>query len=209
MSSLFSHQTQVSKNVMSLNGWSNLIDPTHMFKYSSKQYDILASHFNTYVTISIFTVATIIALLAVLHDATDLSGGGRNTDEICFMTGELLCMVVMAIHVGIIVIGGRSWTLCVRLVADSDEAKPVNFDFGSSWSSVAPYRGIAFYQYAVYCEQAQYIATTIFLASVLLMGFSIFSGKALPIVFLGFVTFLELSVYFTGCWQVSRDKAVV
>lgn len=123
------------------------------------------------------------------------------------MLGELLSMVVMALHFGIIIIGGHSWSLCVWLVADCRKARPVKFDFYSTWDNITAYRQVPFDQYVTYCKQVQFVATILFLASVLIMGCSPFPEKAFPLVFLGFVTFLAFSVYFAGHWQASRVSA--
>lgn len=97
---LSSLQTQTSKDMLPVNGQTTSLGPICKFKYTSKQYESLASQFNIYVTIvshvlfstryciitndtilqSVFTVVALVALLAVLRDMIDLPKGSRNAN---------------------------------------------------------------------------------------------------------------------------------
>lgn len=170
---------------------------------------------------SIFAVAAIVAIISFARDTINPEKGDLSTMVRQFEIGKLLCMVVIGLHFGVIIVGGRAWALCFRLVADCDTylgkqspdieaacSEPIDSsDFDSDWDHIARYRKVRFYRYVVYCERAQLIGTLLLLVSMLLMQFSLFSEKFLPWVFLGVAIVLVVSIYLTGFWDVSVTRA--
>lgn len=174
---------------------------------------------------SIFAVAAIVAIISFVRDTIDPNPeegekGDLDTTVRRFEIGKLLCMVVIGLHFGVIIVGGRAWALCFRLVADCDThsgkqlsdieamgSEPIDSDFDSHWDHIARYRKIPFYRYVAYCERAQLIGTLLLFVAMLLMQFSLFSENVLPWVFLGAAIILVFSIYLTGFWDVSVTRA--
>ncbi|KAF9458181.1 hypothetical protein BDZ94DRAFT_1271445 [Collybia nuda] len=113
-------------------------------------------------------------------------------------------MVVIGLHFGVIIVGGRAWALCFRLAAGCDtslDLEAASQDQKSNseyaWDHIDRYRKIPFYRYVAYCERVQLIGTLLLLISMLLMQFALFSNKIFSWIFLGVPATLAVSIYLT------------
>ncbi|KAG5636911.1 hypothetical protein H0H81_006446 [Sphagnurus paluster] len=172
-------------------------NPLDLKLAEAKSLESLGSQFNMLVVIvslasqvlsqsliaiqSTFTASLIISFLAFVQ--TIIS----DDHSVAFDIGTFLAFFAMNVHFGNIIVAGRGSALISQHAADEDKHHDLKY----------------FRRYLELCEQLQFVATIVFLASVVELSFFVFRSLTYPSVLLGFSTFCALVVFWAAYWKVS------
>lgn len=154
-----------------------------------QEYGSFTSQFSTLILISTFTAALVIAFLTFSRDAL-LKANETIADNLYMHIGTLLGFLATATHLLIIIIAGRASTLCHQIQALGKRPRDVSFG--------------DFHLYFYSCEQLHFLATALFLITLLFLSFALFHPLITHSVILYVFTCVSLLlVYRTGFWKVS------
>ncbi|GLB38952.1 hypothetical protein LshimejAT787_0601140 [Lyophyllum shimeji] len=144
-------------------------------------FEALVSQFNMLVVISTFTASLIVSFLSLVKSIV------VDNHPVAFDIGMLLSFLAMSLHFGNIIVAGRGSALTSQRAADRDGRHDLAY----------------FRHYLALCEQLQFLATVVFLVSIVQLTFFIFHDIIFPFVLLGCAVFGGLVVFWSAYWQVS------
>ncbi|KAF8157151.1 hypothetical protein B0H34DRAFT_489234 [Crassisporium funariophilum] len=164
------------------NGKAKLMFPiTRESNEKDRVYDALTSQFNMLVVIATFTAALIVGFLSLVNS---IIGPSHRT---AFSVGMLFSILALSIHFGNIIVAGRGAAITSQHLATEDKE-----------------RDLAYFKYYLsICEQMQFVATLLFIISIMIMAFYIFTSLAFPLVLLFLVILGALVVFGSAYWKVS------
>lgn len=141
----------------------------------------MTSKLNTIIFQSTFTASLIVAYMSLVKSIV-------NTDHrLPFDVGMLFSFFAMSLHFGNIIVAGRGAAL-------TSQHSTVDEDY-YDLAYVRHYLGI--------CEQLQFFATLVFLVSIVVLTFYIFSSIAFPLTLLVVSTIISAIVFWSAYWRVS------
>ncbi|TFK41758.1 hypothetical protein BDQ12DRAFT_720572 [Crucibulum laeve] len=147
-----------------------------------KEYEALAEQFNSLVVISTFTAGLIVSFLSLVY------GIIATEHRMAFDFGMLLSFLAMGAHLGNIVIAGRGVAVISQQQAIEENVL----------------HDLAYFRhYLAICEQLQFWATILFVASIIVLCFFIFSSVAFPSVLLGISLIASFFVFWKVYWKIS------
>ncbi|KAF8872506.1 hypothetical protein BD779DRAFT_1679672 [Infundibulicybe gibba] len=151
-------------------------------KLDRKSLDALTDQFNMLVVISTFTASLIVSFIQLVKDVMEVE------NRLAFDVGMFLSFLAMGVHFGNIIVAGRGAALTSQHEVMADEG---GYD--------AKYFG----HYLELCEQLQFAATILFISSIILLSFFVFSKLTFPIVLLAISSLLVGLVFYSIYWRVS------
>jgi hypothetical protein len=121
-----------------------------------------------------------------VRDIVDTQGDGT------FAAGILIGLFAMSAHLANIIVAGRGAALASQHSIDPDKNEDHNVTY--------------FRFYLSLCEQLQFLATILFVISIAILIFVMFSSVAYPIVVIWWSVLLALAVFCLGYWKLSMTS---